>query len=95
MARGGFTTEGTEGTKIFWRLAARREPRKDTEIHGMGKGELARVGFNTKTRRDEGLARGVGHGRTRKSTEWERGNWRASDSTRRREGTKVVEGNDY
>jgi hypothetical protein len=51
MARGAFTTEGTEGTKIFWRVA--------------------RGGFNTKTRRDEGLGRGVGHGRTRKARKGE------------------------
>ena len=33
LARAGFTTEATEGTKVFWRVA--------------------RVGFNTKMRRDE------------------------------------------
>jgi hypothetical protein len=56
---------------------------------------LWRAGFNTKTRRDEGfwgVARVVGHGRTRKFTE--RGNQEigAWGLTRRREGTKVFWG---
>jgi hypothetical protein len=103
LARVGFTTEATEGTKVFggWRASgltrsregtkfdARRGPRNDAEIHG--KGERGNWRASGLTRRREGTKFGARRG-PRNDTEihgkGEQGNWRASGLTRRREGTK-------